>query len=82
MKFNLSEMHSNNFTLQLQVEASSSEDCHNLCHSYDGCGWFSYEPIPSVCLLFKDCPTLDKSCEICVSSSALCKAKTSISYNI
>ena len=60
-----------------QVDAGSSEECHDSCQSFEGCGWFSYDAFPSLCFLFKDCPTLDESCESCVSSSALCKAKTS-----
>jgi hypothetical protein len=61
----------------VQAYESSIEKCSDLCKSYGGCGWFTYDAFPSVCLLFKDCPTLDESFESCSSSSSLCKAKTS-----
>jgi len=63
--------------LNFQVIAISSEECHNLCLTSMGCRWFSYDALTSTCWTLKNCTTLDKSCETCVSSTACCRAKTS-----
>ena len=53
-------------------ELASLEDCLQLCQSSFGCRWVTYEAALSDCLLYKTCPSLDESCNNCLSSERRC----------
>ena len=53
-------------------ELPSLEDCLQLCQSSFGCRWVTHELASSQCLLYKTCPSLDESCNDCISSERRC----------
>jgi hypothetical protein len=63
--------------IRIHAEKSpSQEDCLQLCDSFLGCRWFSFYPSGSECILFQNCPTIDESCEDCVSGERRCIDET------
>ena len=50
----------------------SLEDCLQVCQSSFGCRWVTYELASLECLLYKTCPSLDESCNYCISSERRC----------
>ena len=53
--------------------AQSKEECLGLCKSMIGCGWFTFREPSSPCFLFKDCPSIDETCDSCISGERRCK---------
>lgn len=47
-----------------------------LFRSQAGCRWFTFYEIGSECILFKNCATLDQSCQECVSGERRCSQAT------
>ena len=73
-------------TIDRVVAASSKEDCLRLCQVEPSCRWFTFYEPSSLCILMKNCPTIDESCTTCVSGERRCKGpsmvKLSSSYDI
>merc|ERR1711884_720851 len=47
--------------------------CQDACTNFDGCNFYSYDPVTEECFMFDDCPALDdNSCLDCVSGSPGC----------
>jgi hypothetical protein len=53
-------------------EMATAEDCLQLCNATRGCRWFSFYTLVPECVLFKNCPSIDESCEDCVSGERRC----------
>ena len=47
-------------------------DCLQLCNSTLGCRWFTYMGDLSSCLMYKNCPGIDPTCENCISGERRC----------
>jgi hypothetical protein len=50
----------------------SAEDCLDLCSKTLGCRWFTFHGKALECLLLKTCPTIDESCQDCISGERRC----------
>ncbi len=51
---------------------ASAEECLQLCHSTRGCRWFTFQSTVSECILYKNCPSFDETCEACISGEQRC----------
>jgi hypothetical protein len=60
----------------LTKKTPTAQDCLMLCNSTLGCRWFTYYQSVSECILFRNCPTVDESCEDCVSGERRCIDET------
>ena len=59
------------------VTSPTKEDCLEECKNTFNCTWFTYrssESHESICHLFTDCPTIDETCETCISGERRCEA--------
>jgi len=57
--------------------SASAEDCLQICNSTVSCRWFTFEATASECILLETCPTIDESCETCISGERRCISTTS-----
>ena len=56
--------------------SQTKEDCLAECQSTFGCKWFTFRTFKSpqpVCFLFSDCPSIDETCETCISGERRCE---------
>ncbi len=53
-------------------EIQTAKECLQLCDSTHGCRWFTFYTLVPVCVLFENCPTIDESCEDCISGERRC----------
>ncbi len=60
----------------LTEKIPTAQDCLQLCNSTSGCRWFTFYQSVSECILFRNCPTIDESCEDCVSGERQCIDET------
>jgi hypothetical protein len=54
----------------------SAKECLELCDATFSCRWFTFYSSYSDCVLFKSCPTIDASCEDCISGERRCIDQT------
>ena len=57
-------------------EASTQEECLEICKKEEGCKWFTYynrTRVGQSCVLFHDCPVLQDDCDGCVSGEKRCE---------
>ncbi len=58
-------------------------NCQNVIQAFNSlCRWFTYFQEFSVCSLLFDCPSIDESCEDCLSGEYRCKDQQGISFKI
>jgi hypothetical protein len=57
-------------------EASSQENCLELCQSDDNCHWFTYHSTTSACILYHDCDQVSSECNECISGESSCQLGT------
>ncbi len=60
----------------LTEKIPTAQDCLWLCNSTSGCRWFTFYQSVYECILFRNCPTIDESCEDCVSGERRCIDET------
>ena len=61
-------------TILHQDVAESQQDCQDLCSTYDGCNFYTYNGADSFCQLFATCPDQSEDfCEGCVSGQPGCE---------
>ena len=53
----------------------SKTDCLELCQQEEECKWFTYIPSSKICQVSTGCPTLNESCDKCISGESTCKPK-------
>jgi hypothetical protein len=53
-------------------EIQTAKDCLKLCDATRGCRWFTFYTLVPVCVLFENCPSIDESCEDCISGERRC----------
>jgi hypothetical protein len=53
-------------------EIQTEKSCLQLCDSTRGCRWFTFYTLVPVCVLFENCPSIDESCEDCISGERRC----------
>ncbi len=53
-------------------EMQTAKDCLQLCESTRGCRWSTFYTLVPVCVLFENCPSIDESCEYCISGERRC----------
>jgi hypothetical protein len=53
-------------------EMQTAKDCLQLCDATPGCRWFTFYTLVPVCVLFENCPSIDESCEDCISGERRC----------
>ena len=53
-------------------QTATDEDCLQLCDLTLGCRWFTFFTSGSECVLLQNCPTIDESCEDCISGERRC----------
>ncbi len=61
------------------TEAEDLEECLQDCKDNLGCRWFtfhSFKTPKSMCILYYDCPTLDMTCDTCISGERRCQGST------
>ena len=59
-------------TVDFFQETETKEECLKLCQSTLGCRWFTFWEPASPCFLFKNCSTIDESCQACISGERRC----------
>ena len=57
------------------VSIPSAKECYQACNSAPECRWFTFHGATSECDLFVICPTIDTSCEECISGERRCIAE-------
>jgi hypothetical protein len=53
-------------------ELQTEKECLQLCDSTRGCRWFTFYTLVPVCVLFENCPSINESCEDCISGERRC----------
>jgi hypothetical protein len=53
-------------------EMQTEKECLQVCDSTGGCPWFTFYTLIPVCILFENCPSIDESCEDCISGERRC----------
>ena len=53
--------------------ATSAGNCLRICQLEPSCGWISFNEASQLCILFKDCYSLDETCSDCTSASSDCE---------
>lgn len=52
---------------------TDTDACLDLCAGDYRCNWWSFDSSDGFCTLTDDCPTLDQSCETCISGQKDCE---------
>ena len=49
------------------------EECLSQCKDDPECAWFALDPNQAACFFLKSCPSLDTSCQNCISGENDCQ---------
>ena len=52
--------------------AKDAKECAELCLMEHNCNWHTFNELTMICTLTNDCPAMDKTCKMCVSSEIGC----------
>lgn len=64
-------------TILHQDVAENQQDCQDLCATYDGCNFYTFDGADSFCQLFATCPDQSEDfCEGCISGQPGCEIGT------